>query len=46
VKLTTNGRREFVGRVADAAVRDRYFGRSVAGCFHRAQQNPVVYVNC
>lgn len=46
VKLTTNGRREFVGRVADAAVRDRYFGRSVADYFDRGQQNPVVYVNC
>jgi hypothetical protein len=46
VRLTTKGRREFVGRVADAAVRDRYFGRSVADYLHRGQQNPVVYVNC
>jgi hypothetical protein len=45
-KLTTNGRREFLGHVADAAVRDRFFGRSVADYFHRGQQNPVVYVNC
>jgi hypothetical protein len=46
VKLMTNGRREFVGHVAEPAVRDRFFGRSVADYFHRGQQNPVVYVNC
>ena len=46
VKLARNGRREFLGRVADAAIRGRYFGRSVADYFHRGQQNPVIYVNC
>lgn len=45
-QLRTNGRREFVGRVADAAVRDQYVGRSVAEDFKRGLQNPVLYVNC
>jgi hypothetical protein len=45
-QLTTRGRREFVGRVADAAIRDEYVGRSVADEFRRGLQSPVVYVNC
>lgn len=45
-RLTTAGRREFLGRIADAAVRDAYVGRSVARQFPRGLQNPVVYVNC
>ncbi|HEY0141199.1 MAG TPA: hypothetical protein VGF48_09900 [Thermoanaerobaculia bacterium] len=45
-QLKSAGRREFFGRVAEAAIRDRYVGRSVADYFHPGQQNPVVYVNC
>jgi uncharacterized protein len=45
-QLTTNGRREFLGRIADASVRDAYVGRSVARQFPQGLQNPVVYVNC
>jgi hypothetical protein len=42
-QLTTNGRREFLGRVA--AIRDEYVGRSVAKAFPQGLQSPVVYVN-
>lgn len=45
-RLTTNGRREFLGQIADASVRDAYVGRSVAAQFPQGLQNPVVYVNC
>ena len=43
-QLTTNGRREFLGRIA--AIRDEYVGRSVAKAFPQGLQSPVVYVNC
>ena len=45
-QLKTAGRREFLGRVADAVVRDAYAGRSVASQFPPGLQSPVVYVNC
>jgi hypothetical protein len=45
-QLKTDGRREFLGRVADATVKDAYVGRSVASQFRHGLQNPVVYVNC
>ena len=45
-QLKTEGRREFLGGVADTAVRDAYVGRSVARQFPKGLQNPVVYVNC
>lgn len=45
-QLKTDGRREFVGRVAEAAVRDAYVGGSVAKEFPQGLQSPVVYVNC
>jgi hypothetical protein len=37
---------EFIGRPADADVREHYVDRSVAAYFRQGQQNPVVYVNC
>jgi hypothetical protein len=37
---------EFVGQIADDAVRDRYLGRSVAHYFKPGAQNPIMYVNC
>ena len=40
----TPGRWEFVGSVADATVRRKYLGQSVAE--HLAGQNPIRYVNC
>ncbi|MEA2463630.1 MAG: uncharacterized protein QOJ98_1377 [Acidobacteriota bacterium] len=45
-QLRTAGRREFLGRVADAEIRDAYVGRSVAEYFVQGLQSPVVYVNC
>jgi hypothetical protein len=45
-QLKTAGRREFLGRVADASIRDAYVGRSVAKSFARGLQSPVKYVNC
>lgn len=45
-QLSRNGRREFLGRVAEAAIRDQYVGRSVAEDFKPGLQNPVLYVNC
>jgi hypothetical protein len=45
-QLKTAGRREFIGRVADAAIRQAYVGRSVSRHFPPGLQNPVVYVNC
>lgn len=44
--LKTAARREFLGRVADATVRNAYVGRSVASQFPQGLQSPVVYVNC
>jgi hypothetical protein len=41
---TVPGRWEFVGSVAEAPVRDRYRGRSVAKYFRRGSQNPITYV--
>jgi hypothetical protein len=40
------GRWEFVGRVADEAVRRRYRGRSVEAYFPPKAQNPIRYVGC
>ncbi|HYK01804.1 MAG TPA: hypothetical protein VE974_08610 [Thermoanaerobaculia bacterium] len=45
-QLKTNGRSEFLGRVADAEIRDKYVGRSVAAEFPQGLQSPVVYRNC
>lgn len=45
-QLTTNGRREFIGHVASAEIRDAYVGRSVADEFPQGLQSPVVYMNC
>lgn len=45
-QLKTHGRQEFVGRVAGAAIRDAYVGRSVADYFKHGLRSPVVYVNC
>ena len=42
--MTVPGRWEFVGRVADAVVRDRYRGKSVRQYFSRGAQNPISYV--
>jgi uncharacterized protein len=41
-----SSRCEFVGAVAEAGVRERYFGKSVKEYFRQGQQSPVVYVNC
>lgn len=45
-QLKTHGRQELVGRVAGAAIRDAYVGRSVAEYFKQGLRSPVVYVNC
>ena len=40
------GRSEFVGGVADEALREKYIGKSVASYFLRGNVGPVGYVNC
>ena len=37
-------RYEFVGRIADAGIRDLYVGKSVAGIFACGEQNPIKYI--
>lgn len=37
---------EFIGRVADAEIREHYVDGSVAKYFRQGQRSPVVYVNC
>ena len=37
---------EFVGTVAEDAIRNKYLSRSVDGYFSRHGQNPILYVNC
>jgi uncharacterized protein len=44
--LHVPGRWEFVGRLADDAVRDKYINKSAENYFTRCSQNPVTYVNC
>lgn len=46
VDVAVAGRWEFEGIVAEAAVRDKYVGRSVADYFAVNSQNPISYVNC
>ncbi|MGF1713229.1 hypothetical protein L4C37_22045 [Vibrio kagoshimensis] len=41
-----DGRREFVGNVASAAIRKKYYLKSVEHCFARTNQNPITYLNC
>jgi hypothetical protein len=40
------GRWEFVGAPAPAAVRDEYVNTSVKSYFKHGQQSPITYVNC
>ncbi|MFU8828866.1 MAG: LEM-3-like GIY-YIG domain-containing protein [Phycisphaerales bacterium] len=40
------GRWEFVGEVAEEAVRNKYVGKTVSAYFKPGSQNPVKYVNC
>lgn len=40
------GRWEFVGKVAEEKVRDKYLNRSVLHHFREGNQNPIRYVNC
>lgn len=37
-------RYEFVGKIADADIRDLYVGKSVAGLFSNGEQNPIKYI--
>jgi hypothetical protein len=43
--ISRSDRCEFVGQIADDAVRDRYLGRSVAHYFKPGAQKPIMYVN-
>ncbi len=45
-EVQVSGRWEFIGRVAEKAVRDKYLDKSVSGYFSSSSQNPVKYVNC
>lgn len=40
------GRIEFIGKIAPAAIRSRYIDKSVANYFAVGAQNPCKYVNC
>src|ERR1035437_9726143 len=42
----SSNRMEFVGRQADASIRDRFLSKSVAHCFPRGARAPLTYVNC
>ncbi len=46
LKAVEPGRWEFLGRVADDRIRDRYVGRSVKSYLVHGNQHPIVYVNC
>ena len=37
-------RYEFVGKIADADIRDLYVGKSVARFFDSGEQNPIKYI--
>ena len=37
---------EFVGTLANEAMRSKYIGRSVMGYFTRGNRNPIRYANC
>ena len=37
---------EFVGRIADANIRDKYLGKSVAHLYKRGEAGPIKYINC
>jgi len=39
------GRWEFVGSIAEFAIRERYIGMSLAGMFRPGAANPIMYVN-
>jgi hypothetical protein len=41
-----SGRWEFVGAVAEAEIRARYYERSVRSYFRKGNQSPTIYVNC
>lgn len=45
-ELTRAGRWEFDGHAADAAIREKYVGRSVSTYLALGSQNPVAYVAC
>jgi len=46
VKAVEPGRWEFIGRVADDPIRDRYVGRTVKSYLVAGNQHPIVYVGC
>jgi len=44
--FVVDGRWEFVGKLAPEAIRSKFKGKSVGGCFSKSQQNQVAYANC
>ena len=44
-QVAVPSRWEFLGKVAPAAVRDKYIGKSLAHYFPKGSSNPVLYVN-
>jgi len=44
--LECDDRYEFVGRIADEPVRNKYRGKSVKNQWTQGAQNPIKYVNC
>lgn len=45
-EINRPGRWEFVGQVAEDAIRQKYLLKSVDAYFVRGSQNPITYVNC
>ena len=45
-QISMTGRWEFIGEVAEPAIRNKYIDRSVAFLFPQGAANPIKYVNC
>ncbi|MBB1315828.1 hypothetical protein [Aliivibrio sp. SR45-2] len=45
-ELKRDGRWEFTGEIANAEIRDKYLGKSVADYFSKGNSNPIKYINC
>lgn len=39
-------RKEFVGKLAEESIRNKYNGKDVSEYFYKGNQNPIYYVNC
>ena len=46
LSMIESNRMEFVGRIADGAIRKKYVGKSVDKYVKKGSQNPIRYVHC